>query len=113
MLIGATYKDLYPMQGTRDCIQRKAWGMGPYAGVDYYSHYLNVNSVVSYPLPLQKESGREGKISPIGWAHLYLFANVQNNKLQKGEYGERGRKGVRADLMSLNRHFMEHGQPHA
>jgi hypothetical protein len=25
----------------------------------------------------------------------------------------RGMEGLRADLMSLNRHFMEHGQPHA
>ncbi len=28
-----------------------------------------------------------------------------------GEYGEGGGKGVRADLMFLNRHFMEHEQP--
>jgi hypothetical protein len=61
--------------------------MGPYAGVDYKSPYLIVNSVVSYPPPLQRE-GAVGKISPIGWAHSYLSANFQNNKYGKGEHRE-------------------------
>ncbi len=34
--------------------------MGTYAGVDYNSPYLTVNSVVSYPLPLQRERGAVG-----------------------------------------------------
>ncbi len=45
--------------------------MGPYAGVDYKSPYLIVNSVVSYPPKLQRERGGVGKISPIDWVHLY------------------------------------------
>jgi hypothetical protein len=40
--------------------------MGSLAGVDFDSPYLIVNSVVSYPLPLQRERGGKGKISPIG-----------------------------------------------
>jgi hypothetical protein len=39
----------------RGCIQRKTWCMEPYAGVDYNSHYLIVNSEVSYPSPIQRE----------------------------------------------------------
>ncbi len=31
----------------------------------------------------------------------------------KGRVPRRGREGVRADFMSKNSHFMEHGQPHA
>jgi hypothetical protein len=66
----------------RDCIQRKTWCMGPYAGFDFDSPYLIVigSSFVSYPPPLQSEKGRVGKISSIGRAHLYLSANFQNNK---------------------------------
>jgi hypothetical protein len=47
--------------------------MGPYVGVDYVTYgvdynlpYLIVNSVVSYPPPLQRERGGVGKISPLG-----------------------------------------------
>jgi len=40
--------------------------MGPYAGVDYDSLYLIVNSVVSYAVRLQRESDGMEKISPIG-----------------------------------------------
>jgi hypothetical protein len=43
-----------------------SWCMGPYAGVDYNSPYLIVNSVVSYLPPLQRGRGGVGKISPIG-----------------------------------------------
>ncbi len=50
----------------RGCIQRKTWCMDPYAGVDYNSPYLIVNSVVSYSPPLQRKRGGVGKISPIG-----------------------------------------------
>ncbi len=41
----------------------------PYAGVDYNSPYVIVNSVVSHQPPLQREMDRMGKISPIGLAH--------------------------------------------
>jgi hypothetical protein len=62
--------------------------MGPKAGVDYNSPYLMVNSVVSYPPPLQRGRGGVGKIS---------------------------RTFVSAYFMPLSRHFIEHGigQPHA
>ncbi len=66
--------------------------MGPYEGVELNSPYLKVNSVVCYLSPLQGERGEVGKISPIGSAHFYLSAYFQNNKLEKGEYGEGGGK---------------------
>ncbi len=59
-----------------------------------------------------REKGGVGKISPIGWPHLYiclLISKTTNRKREKGR--GRGREGVRADIMSLNRHFIEHG-PH-
>ncbi len=67
--------------------------MGPNARVDYNSPYLIVSSVVSYPSP----------ISPIGWGHLHLSANFQNNKKEKweGVGGGGGSEGVRADPMSF------------
>ncbi len=52
-----------------------------------------LNSVVSYPPPIQRERGGEGKSSPIGWAHLYLSANFQDNRKETGQYGEGGGKG--------------------
>jgi hypothetical protein len=63
-----------------------------------------------------------GKVSPIGWSHLYLSADFHNMFLcqkEKGEYEEVwGGGGVGADFrMSENRHHMEHGHslgnPHA
>ncbi len=45
---------------TWDCIQRKTWCMGPYAGVDYYSPCLVVNFLVSYPTPTIK--GKEVEV---------------------------------------------------
>jgi len=56
------------------------YSMEPYSGVDYNSSCLIVNSVDSYPPPLQKAKGRVGKSSPIGRAHLYLSANFPNNQ---------------------------------
>ncbi len=76
---------------------KKNMGYWTYAGVDYNSPYLTVNSVVSYPPLLTRERGEVWKISPIGWAQLYLSANFQNTSTEKGE------EGVTADLMSLNR----------
>ncbi len=65
----------------RGCIQRKTWCMDPYAGVDYNSPYLTVNSIVSYSPPLQRERGGVGKISPIGFKNICIWsANSQNNK---------------------------------
>jgi hypothetical protein len=34
-----------------------------------------------------------GKISPIGLAHLYQSANLQNITMEKEKYGKRGGKG--------------------
>ncbi len=73
--------------------------MGPHAGVDYESLYLVVNSVVSYPPPLQKERGGVGKI--FDWARLHLSTNFQTTN-RKSECTRREREGMRADLMSLN-----------
>jgi hypothetical protein len=53
------------------------WLVWPYDGVDYNSPYLIVKSAIH---PHYKERGGLGKISPFGWAHLYLSANFQNNK---------------------------------
>ncbi len=77
--------------------------MGPYAGVDYNSLYLIVNSVVSYPPPLQRVRGGVGKISPIGWAHFHLSAYFHNMLFMskgKGRVRGRGREGVGADSNS-------------
>jgi hypothetical protein len=71
--------------------------MGPYDRVSYNSPYLIVSSIDSYPPPppppLNKGLGETG-----------LYENTST---------ERGREGVKADIMSLDRHFMDHGQPHA
>jgi hypothetical protein len=91
--------------------KRKEWCMVPYAGVDYYlfSPYLIVNSVVSYPLQ-RKRSGEDLSY----WLSTFLsVCQFPKQPIGKGRVQRRGRKGVRADLMSLNRHFKEHGQPHA
>jgi hypothetical protein len=68
-------------------IQRKTWcmarRMGPYARVDYNSHYLLVNSVVSYP------SHCKGKW--VGWG-IFLqlveyigISKTTNRTREKGE----------------------------
>jgi hypothetical protein len=83
-----------------------------YAGVDYDSPYLIVNSVVSYPPPLQRGRGGVGKISPIGWAHLYLSANFKNNKyICKGRGSKEGRGESWPYVFEYCSHFMEHLQP--
>ncbi len=73
------------------CIKRKTRFMGPCAGVDYNSPNLTANSAVSCPSPLQRERGRVRKISPIGWAHLYLSANIQNQFFMYAEVQRRGK----------------------
>jgi hypothetical protein len=69
------------------------YGMGSYAGVDCNSPYLIVNSVVTYPPPLQRERGGVRKIYPIGGAHLYLSAFSKTGFLCKHKYGEGGGRG--------------------
>ncbi len=64
--------------------------------------YLIVNSIVSYPPPLQRERGGVGKILPIGWAHFHLSANFQNNQEEKEstEKGEgRGESWLWIDIL--------------
>jgi hypothetical protein len=46
--------------------------MGHYAGVDYNSLYLIVNSIVSYPPQQHRETGGGGKIS-----HICMSGNFQ------------------------------------
>ncbi len=67
-----------------------------YAGVDYNSPNLIVNSVVSYPPPTTKGKGRSGE----DLSYCLLISITTNRK---------GREGVSADLTSSNWHFMEHG----
>ncbi len=80
--------------------------MGAYARVEYKSPYLNY--VVSYPPPLQREEG---------WilvGHICICLLISKTGfLCKHKYREGEGRGVRADLISLKRHFMEDGQPHA
>jgi hypothetical protein len=58
------------------------------------SPYLIVDSGVNFPPELQRERGGVGKVSPIGWAHLYLSANygTTNRKRESTRKGE-GRYG--------------------
>ncbi len=62
-----------------------------------------------------KKSG-DGKVFSCGWPHYYMCANFHNTcffmSTGKGRVRGRGREVVGADFMSLNRHFMENGQPH-
>ncbi len=68
--------------GSNDCsglrlYSKKTWCMGPW--------------IVSYPPPLQRERGGEGKISPIGWAHLYLSVNFKNRFFYVNTSTEKGK----------------------
>jgi hypothetical protein len=83
--------------------------MGPNARVDYNSPYLIVNSVVSYPTPTTKRRGWSGEnlsyllstfVSVCYFPKLVFFMRTQVQR--------RGWEGVRSNLMSLNRHIMEH-----
>jgi hypothetical protein len=67
--------------------------MGPYAGFDYNSPI--VNSVVSYPPPLQRERGAEWGRSLLSFEHIYICLQIsKTTNMNKGE--------GRGDLMSLN-----------
>ncbi len=60
---------------SRGCIQRETWDMGPSAGADCnltLSHSRLRSR--SFPPQLHRKRGGVGKVSPIGWAHLYLSA---------------------------------------
>jgi hypothetical protein len=102
--------------------------MGPYAGVDYNSPYIIVNSLVSYPPHYKGKGVKWGRsFLEVEYICICLLISKSTNR-KREEYGEvvgngggltlclyyrHFREGVRADLMSLNRHFMEHGQSHA
>jgi hypothetical protein len=46
--------------------------------------------------------------------HICICLQIFITTNRKREIREEGyREGVRADFISLNRYFMEHGQPHA
>ncbi len=66
--------------------------MGPYSGVDYDSPYLIVNSIVSYPTPLQRERGEVGKISPywLSNEHVCMCLLIPKTTLRKRESTEKG-----------------------
>jgi hypothetical protein len=77
----------------------------------YNSLYLIVNSVVSYPPLPQRER--------VGWRrslllveHTYICLLISKTTNRKRRSTEPRREGVRADLMSLSRHFIEHGTGH-
>ncbi len=72
----------------------------------YNSPYLIVNSIVSY---LTKKGKRWSREDLSYW--LSTLANFQNQYFMQTQVQRRGRVVVRAELMSLNRHFIEHRQP--
>jgi hypothetical protein len=68
----------------------------------YTSTYLKVDSKVQHPTPTTTNADE-----------CFLIIQKLNKQKEKGEYEEgEGGKGVGADFMCLNSHFMEHGQPH-
>jgi hypothetical protein len=76
--------------------------MGPYAGVDYNSPYLIVKFVAIHP-------HYKGKVVELGRSLLLvehicicLLISKTTNR------NRRGKEGVTADLISFNKHFMEH-----
>ncbi len=75
--------------------------------------YLTVNCVVSYPPPLQKGHGEEWGKSLLLVEHICICLLIFKTTKRKRERTEMGRERMKADLMSLNRHFMQHGQLHA
>jgi hypothetical protein len=73
--------------------------------------YLIVNSVIVYPPHYKgKRVEWERSLLLVELEHICicLLISKTTNRKRKGR-GE----GVRADPLSLNIHFMEHGQPHA
>jgi hypothetical protein len=84
--------------------------MGLYTGVDYDSPYLIVNSVVRYPLPLQRERGRAERSLPlVEHSFISLLISKTTNRSRKRDGGRGGEERGESWLMSLNIHFMEHG----
>jgi hypothetical protein len=72
-----------------DCIQRKTWLKGPYAGVDFNSSYLIVNSVVSYP-PHYKVKGVEWGRSLLLVEHICICLQISKTTNRKRESREKG-----------------------
>ncbi len=89
----------------RDCNQRKSLCMG--VGVELTIHnLLYLHSQLS--TITTKGKGRNVE------AYFYLLSthvsvcSFPKQLIGKGRVWRWGREGMRADLMSLNRHFMEH-----
>ncbi len=79
---------------SRDCIQRETWCMGPYAGVDYNSLYLLVNSVVSYPFHTHyKGKGAEWGRSFLLVEHFCINLLIPKQPIGKRRVPRRGREG--------------------
>ncbi len=72
----------------RNCIQRKTWCMGLYAGVDYNSTYFIVNSVVSYPPPTTRVKGWSGEDLSYWYICICLLISITTNR--KRESTEKG-----------------------
>ncbi len=76
-----------------------AWDLTPELTIQLTLSHSQLHSQLSYPSSLQRKKGGVGKISPIGWAHLYLSANFQSQFFYVKKSTEEGER--RADLMSL------------
>ncbi len=63
------------------------------------SPYLIVDSEVQLSITTIRERDMMGKVSPLGWAHLYLSANFLMS-IGKGIVQQMGREGAVADFMS-------------
>jgi hypothetical protein len=66
-------------------------------------------------LPTTKGKGWSGEDLSYWLSTFVSVCQFPKQQIRKGRVQRREGKGVRADLMSLNRHFIEHGigQPHA
>jgi hypothetical protein len=78
------------IQHNRDCIHRKTWCMGPYAGVDYNSLYLIVNSVVTGQLCTPTTKGKVWSGKDLFY---WLSTFVSRLLISKEKYGEGEGKG--------------------
>jgi len=77
-----------------EAVFKKTWLLDPMLELTITSPHLVVDSEVSFPPQTTKGKGRDGNVSPISWAHLYLSANngTANRKRERTRKGE-GRAG--------------------
>ncbi len=66
----------------RGCINKNmVCGMGPYAGVDFNSPFLIVNSVVSYPPPAPTQMGKGRSGEHLSLPYLSQFSIIRGGTL--------------------------------